>query len=140
VAYDFRALASGQSLGSAQDVVFAYGMKTLCPFSPAQVTGARVSGTGSDLVLTWVRRARLNAEWVDYIDVPLDEPEELYEADIMNGSAVVRVFTGLTAPTVTYTAAQQTIDWGASIPATFTVNIYQISSRYGNGAAAVAVI
>ncbi|MDR3450733.1 MAG: phage tail protein [Alphaproteobacteria bacterium] len=139
VPYDFRALTTGQSLGDAADYPFTYGMKTLCPFAPVNVAGVRASGTGSDLTVTWVRRARLNAEWANYIDVPLDEPQEIYELDVMNGSAVVRAFTGLTSPTVTYTAAQQTADWG-TVPAHFTVNIYQVSSRYGNGNAATAVI
>ncbi len=140
VSYDFRALTKGQSLGDAQDTVFAYGLATLRPFAPVNITGARASGTGSDLVLTWARRARLDAEWVSYVDVPLDEPSELYEAEIMNGGSVVRTFTGLAAPTLTYAAAQQTADWGGSVPSSFTVNIYQISARYGRGAAGVATV
>ncbi|MDE1901658.1 MAG: phage tail protein [Alphaproteobacteria bacterium] len=140
IAYDFRAVATGQNLGTATDNVFTYGLQTICPLSPANIKGARSLGTTGDLTLTWARRARLNAEWVDYIDVPLDEPQELYEADIMNGGAVMRAFTGLTSPTVTYTAAQQTADWGASVPSSFTVMIYQVSSRYGNGHAGVAVV
>ncbi len=138
--YDFRALTGGQNLGDTQDVVFTYGMKTICPFSPVNIKGMRSLGITGDLTLTWNRRARLNAEWVDYIDVPLDEPQELYEVDIMNGAAIIRAFTGLTAPTVIYTAAEQTTDWGGAIPTTFTVNIYQTSSRYGNGNAGTAII
>jgi hypothetical protein len=138
--YDFRALTTSQSLSDAQDYAFTYGMRTLCPLSPVLTKAARSGGTTGDLTLTWARRARLNAEWVDYIDVPLDEAQELYEVDVMNGAAVMRAFTGLTAPTVTYTAAQQTADWGGSVPATFTINLYQISSRYGNGAPGTAVL
>lgn len=138
--YDFRALSSGQSLGDAQDYVFTYGMKTICPFAPVNIKGSRSLGTSGDLTLVWTRRARLNAEWVDYIDVPLDEPTELYEVDIMKGATVLRAFTGLASPTVVYTAAMQTADWSASVPSSFTVNVYQVSARYGNGNVATAVI
>ena len=138
--YDFRAVGTGKSLSDAQDYVFTYGMKTLCPLAPVNIKGVRSFGTGGDLTLSWMRRARLNAEWVDNIDVPLDEPQELYEVDIMNGATVKRAFTGVTTPTVIYTAAMQTADWGGSIPAIFSINIYQVSSRYGNGAVASAII
>jgi hypothetical protein len=137
--YDFRALSNRQSLGDAADNNFTYGLKTIQPFAPVHVTGSRTSGTGSDLTIGWIRRARLNADWVDYIDVPLDETAELYDLDVMNGGSAVRTFSSLTAPTVNYTAAQQSSDWG-TVPSTFTLNIYQLSSRYGRGQAASAVV
>ncbi len=137
--YEFRALSKGQTLSDAQDTDFTYGLGTIEPYSPMNVAGTRTSGTGSDLTLTWIRRARLNAEWVDYVDVPLDEPVELYSVDVMNGLTVVRTFSSLTSPTLTYTAAQQSADWG-SAPSNFTVNVYQISSRYGRGKAGIAVV
>jgi len=139
-AFTFRALSAGQNLNDAHDYTFTYGMKTLCPFSPAYVKGTRSLGTSGDLTLTWVRRARTDAEWADTIDVPLDETQELYEADIMDGTAIKRAFTGLTLPSLTYTADQQTTDWGGSVPSSFTVKIYQVSARYGNGNAATAFI
>ena len=138
--YQFRALTKGQTLGDAQDVGFTYNLASLQPFAPAGIAATRASGTGSDMTLTWKRRARINGDWVNYVDVPLDEPVEMYDVDIMNGAAVVRSFVALTTPTLTYTAAQQTADWGGSIPANFTVNVYQISARYGRGKAGVAVV
>ena len=138
--YEFRALSKGQSLGDAQDNDYTYNLITLQPFSPVHVSGSRTSGVGSDLTVNWIRRARLNADWADYVDVPLDEPAELYDVDVMNGSSVVRTFSSLTSPTATYTAAEQTTDWGGSIPSTFTLNIYQISSRYGRGQAATVTL
>ena len=71
-AYEFRALTRGQSIGDAQDVDFTYSLNTIRPFAPANIQGSRASGTGSDLTLTWKRRARLNAEWVDHIDYRVD--------------------------------------------------------------------
>lgn len=140
VGFAFRALANGQSLGDAQDTSFAYGFATLRPLAPAHVVGARASGAGSDLTLSWKRRARLNAEWIDYVDVPLDEPSELYDVEIMNGASVVRTFSSLTSASATYTVAQQAVDWPSGVPENFTIRVYQISSRYGRGKAAVAAV
>lgn len=137
--YEFRALTKGQSLGQAVDTPFTYGLATLQPLSPVNIQAMRASGTGSDCTITWKRRARRNAEWVSYIDVPLDEASESYDLDVMNGSTVVRTFSAVSSPTVTYTAAQQTADWG-TVPASFTVNVYQNSSRYGRGRAGNAIL
>jgi len=138
--YVFRALAPGQTLSAAYDYAYTYAMKALRPFAPVHIKGVRSLGTSGDLSLGWTRRARLHAEWNDHIDVPLDEPEEIYEARIMDGAVVKRVFSGLSAPEVVYTAAQQTQDWGSSVPSVFTVQVCQISARYGNGETATAII
>ena len=58
----------------------------------------------------------------------------------MNGATLVRTFTGLTSPSVIYSAGLQTADWGGSIPSSFAVTIYQVSARYGNGNAATVVL
>ncbi|MDX2027706.1 MAG: phage tail protein [Alphaproteobacteria bacterium] len=137
--YAFRALTKGQTLGDAQDSAFTYQLRTLQPFAPAHLAGVRASGTGSDLTLSWKRRARISADWVDYVDVPLDEPEELYDVEIMNGGSVMRSFLSLTSPTAAYSAANQSSDWGV-VPSNFTVRVYQISARYGRGRAAEAVV
>ena len=138
-AYEFRALSKGQTLGAANDTNFTYGLGTIQPFAPVNIKATRTSGTGSDCTIIWQRRARLNAEWVSYVDVPLDEPVELYDIEIMNGGSVLRTFSNVTSPTVTYTSVQQSSDWG-TVPASFTVNIYQISSRFGRGKQGSAIV
>jgi len=99
------------------------------------IAGTRDAG---DLTITWIRRARLNAEWRDLYDVPIDEPTESYEIDILDGDDVVRTLTATTT-TVEYTSAQQTTDFG-SPQASVSVAIYQISSRIGRGHAGTATI
>lgn len=137
--YRFRGLTSGQSLGDVADGVFTYGLRALQPLAPVHVTGVRGSGVGGDLTIGWVRRARLDAEWVDGIDVPLDEDAEIYDVEVMNGAVVVRSFPGVSATSQVYTAAVQSADWG-TVPSSLTVRVYQVSARYGRGAAAVAVV
>jgi hypothetical protein len=139
-AYYFKALSHGQSLSEGAAFSYSGSNVALRPFAPSQIRGNRTYGTGSDLTLSWVRRARINADWVDYIDTPLDEDTEQYDVEIYNGATLIRSFIGLNTPTVVYTAAQQTADFGASIPSGFTVKIYQIGTRYGRGNAGTAII
>jgi hypothetical protein len=49
-----------------------------------------------------------------------------------SSTGVVRTFTGLTAPTVTYLASEQTTDFG-SPPATVNFNVYKMSAVVGRG-------
>ena len=138
--YDYRAVSLGFNLGDVPDVHVTVNLRSLQPLAPAQLRGTRSAGVGSDLALSWVRRARLDAEWVDYVDVPLDEAAELYDLEILDGlGAVVRSVVGLGSPIYNYSAAQQSADFGV-IPATYSVRVYQVSARYGRGVAAAAVI
>ena len=108
---------------------------TAAPLSPVHIRGTRA---GDDLTITWVRRARINAEWLDSIDVPLDEPTEAYEIDILDSGTVVRTLTAST-PSVAYSGAQQTTDFG-SPQSSVDVRIYQISNRIGRGHAGESTI
>jgi len=72
--------------------------------------------------------------------LPLDEPFEAYNVSIMNGTSVMRSFDNLGTTAVTYTASEQSSDWGTTIPSSFTVNVQQISSRYGPGNTGAATV
>jgi hypothetical protein len=101
------------------------------PYAPAQVAGARDGS--QNLTITWIRRTRTGGELLNGTGtVPLSEGAEVYEVDVMSGSTVVRTITGLTSPTASYTAAQQTTDFGAAQPSV-TVRVFQISSIVGRG-------
>lgn len=99
------------------------------PFGGSQARAYKE--TDNDIVINWIRRARLNNYWADFSDVPLDETTESYRVDIMDGVTVKRAITSVT-PTVTYTSAQQTTDWGAPV-SSIVANIYQLSSVVGAG-------
>ena len=132
----FRAVSDGGLLDYAQQLSVTFVLKTMAPLSPVHLRGVRAAGQGSDLTLTWIRRARKNGQWVDYIDTPLDQDVELYDVEIMDGEVVRRSIRGLTSPALVYSAAQQTADWGSTIPAYYTIKVYQRSSTYGRGDAA----
>jgi hypothetical protein len=100
----------------------------LRPLSPAHVRGSRTAG---DLSISWVRRTRLGGDNWDAAEVPLGEETERYEVDILDGATVKRTLAA-TTPAATYTAAQQTADFGAPQSA-IDVRVYQLSAVHGRG-------
>jgi hypothetical protein len=63
--------------------------------------------------------------------VPLGEETERYEVDILDGATVKRTLAA-TTPAATYTAAQQTADFGSPQSA-IDVRVYQLSTVHGRG-------
>lgn len=118
-----------------QTVVKSFRGLGLRPFSPEHVRGKR---SNNDLIISWVRRTRLNGDSWDLAEVPLGEDSEAYEADVMSGPAVKRTLSA-SAPSVTYTEAQQISDFGA-VQANYTVRVYQKSAVLGRGEYREAVV
>lgn len=115
---------------------FTDGGEGLRPWSPVHLRGSR-NGAG-DLAITWVRRTRFGGWWRDLTDVPSNEESERYELDILNGATVVRTLA-VTQPAATYTAGQQTSDFG-SPQVSVSVRVAQISAAVGRGSLASAVL
>lgn len=127
----YKGVTSNQPVADAGPQPLTLVGRSLMPLSPVHITAGRA--TNNDVVIDWTRRARINADWPwDGNDIPLDEPSERYEVEIFDGSSVVRVLTANTSQ-VTYTAAQQSADFGGSMPTDFVVAVYQMSSRVGRG-------
>jgi hypothetical protein len=101
------------------------------------ISGARDGS--ANLTINWVRRTRVSGGWQDAVDVPLNETAEAYEVEIMDGGDVVRTITGLTTPSASYSAAEQTADFG-SAQSSVAVKIYQLSGAVGRGYAGEATI
>ncbi len=114
---------------SYDDITFTPQGNAAKPYSVVHVKGTR-NGDG-DLAISWVRRTRGDGSWKDFVDVPLVETFERYEIEIMSGTTVKRTLTA-TTPAATYTAVQQTADFG-SAQSTVTVRIYQMSETRGRG-------
>ena len=70
--------------------------------------------------------------------MPLGEDAERYEVDILDGGDVVRTLAA-TTPSVTYTTAQQTTDFGSPQPG-YAVRIYQLSASFGRGQARETIV
>jgi hypothetical protein len=137
LAFNWRYGPSSRDLGHASYASAAHTFTGvgLRPFSPVHVRAVR---SGGDVVIRWIRRTRVGGDNWASDDVPLGEESERYEVDILDGSTVKRTLASA-APTVTYTAAQQTDDFGAPQPS-YTVRVYQIAAGYGRGSPRQAVV
>lgn len=128
---DYKAVAFGKDLADVTAESATVTAKNLIPLAPVYIEGERDGG--SNLTITWHRRARGYQGWRDNVDAPLVEKTELYEVDILDGSDnVLRTIEGLTAKTYTYSATDQTTDFG-SAQSSVKVKIYQISDVVGRG-------
>lgn len=102
-------------------------------YSPVKLEETYTSG--NDIVLSWVRRDRLNSDSWEQVEIPLSEGSESYEVDIYDSDTVVRTLTANTT-SVTYTSAQQTEDFGSN-QTSLSWRVYQLSASYGRGTPAI---
>jgi hypothetical protein len=98
----------------------------------------RGTRTGGDLTIAWTRRTRMGGDAWSAADVPLAEESERYEIDILDGSIVKRTIA-VTSPTATYSAAEQTTDFGAP-QSSCAIRVYQLAAGYGRGTPRTAII
>jgi len=105
------------------------GGAALRPLSPVRAAAQRgVSG----VTISFVRRARINADSWDPAEIPLDETLERYEIDILKNGLVIRTLPTSGSPSVLYPSVQESADFG-SPQASLSVVIYQISDSVGRG-------
>ncbi|MDE0589873.1 glycoside hydrolase TIM-barrel-like domain-containing protein [Halocynthiibacter sp. C4] len=97
----------------------------LRPYAPVHLKAQDDAG---DLTLSWIRRARVEADQWSGFDIPLGEDSESYVVRVLEGEALLREAT-VSTPSFTYTAAMQASDGG--VPDAFEVA--QISQRFGAG-------
>ena len=129
----YRAVTNGASIGSASDVDFTYNGTNFECLAPVYINGG-IDATNNNWTVTWLRRTRVGGEWRDYVDAPLSETVESYDAEIWDStfSNLKRTFSGLTSPTFTWTEAQQITDFTVK-QHTIRVRIYQVSDKVGRG-------
>ncbi len=98
----------------------------LRPYAVSHLKGIT---SGAGLVLSWIRRTRIDGDvWADQ-DVPLGETTESYLLRVtINGIMKREVTVGTAA--WTYTTAMQTAD---GVAGTCTVTVAQMSDRFGPG-------
>lgn len=132
VAMTYRAVTLGASISSGVDQSFTPRGAALKPFSPVELAG---HFSGSDLVITWIRRDRFGLPFTSGVAVGMSEATEAYQVDIIDGTTspngVVRTIAA-TTQTVTYTSAQQIADFGSALTE-YNVAVYQMSAVFGRG-------
>lgn len=129
VARTYRAVTAGQAISDGSTTMLTAAGNSIKPLAPVHVQGTR---DGADnLTVTWIRRARLNAEWQDGFDVPLDEVSESYRVNVYTDStrSTVARSEDVAAASWSYSAADQTTDFG-SAQATVYLTVYQITPTY----------
>jgi hypothetical protein len=124
---DLRAFA-GRADITGQPLSVAIKTDPLLPLAPVDLSATR-DGSG-DITFTWTRRSHADPNGWGANVPALDFAPESWRLTIFDGATPVRTITP-TSPTATYTAPEQTADFG--VPTTFTFEIAQVSLEYGAG-------
>lgn len=105
------------------------GLRARRPLSPVHL---RCRSSGTDLVFSWVRRGRIDADGWDVAEIPLGEETEAYQIEIGEpGHPSVRA-TEVGATNWTYTAAQRAADFAVP-PSALSATVRQFSTAAGWG-------
>lgn len=128
----YKAPLFGASLSGASPQAFTNNAVGLEPYAGCQLKGARDGS--NNLTGTWKRRTRIGGGWRDLVDVGVGELSEAYEVEIWDAgyTTLKRTIAGLTTPSFTYSAADQTTDFGAP-QNPVAVRAFQMSSVVGRG-------
>ncbi|MCX8003673.1 MAG: phage tail protein [Burkholderiaceae bacterium] len=105
----FRVVPAGSATPHSART-YTIGTGSVRPWSPVHVRGSRDGG--GDLTITWFERSRVGTELADGGVDARDEPLALHELHVLDGTTVVRSVQ-VNGTSWTYTAAQQTTDFGA---------------------------
>lgn len=136
----FKSVATGGILSQFESQQQRIGGNTLRHFSPCQVQGSR--DASGNLTISWIRRTRVPFSPFAPLNPPLLDTSEVYEVEIWNDveSSVLRTLPTVTgATTTTYSAADQTTDFG-SAHAAVHLRVYQVHSVVGRSKAASATV
>ena len=114
---------------------FAGGMRAETPLSPVHIRAQRITG---GVQMRWIRRGRIDADGWDASDIPLDEAEERYRVEVLDGETLRRT-SDVTAPFWLYPASEELADFG-SAQSTLSVRICQLGRAVPLGVAAQAVL
>lgn len=126
----YRAVTIGTSIATGIDSSFAGHGEALRPFSPVNIKGDR--DEDGNLVVSWMRRDRLQLDYVPGEPTLMSEQIEDYEVDILTSTGEVRRTISSSVENIAYSVDQQITDFG-SVQASIIVRIYQISVAVGRG-------
>lgn len=140
---DYKAVTDGGDPTLVTPTTFTSTGNDLKPAAPVHVTGAR--DISNNLTVTFFRRTRYGGQGL-VGPTPLCEDVEAYSLDVFDGLTVVRTipwtfgtYDGSGNPTIAYSAADQTSDFG-SPQASIAVVVYQLSVQVGRGFPANATV
>ncbi|MDH3664182.1 MAG: hypothetical protein OEU92_29910, partial [Alphaproteobacteria bacterium] len=133
----YRTVSIGSDPSLPDAIAFINEATSLKPYAPVHIQGSR-NGAG-DLTVTWFRRTRYGGAWRDLVDVPLNEATEAYEVDVLDLDGSVLRTLSSSSPTIIYTAADQTSDFGVP-QSSIAIAVHQLSAAVGRGFAGRATL
>ena len=125
--YRIGATDRGYTDASVDARVAAFNGIGLRPYSVAHLSYQRDSI--DNLMLSWIRRTRIDGDSWQSMEVPLSEESESYTVQVLSGNTVIRHFV-VPNSSWTYTAAMQADD---QVSGPFEVLVAQNSSGFGQG-------
>eukprot|EP01037_Dinobryon_pediforme_P009565 gene9565-9641_t len=110
------------------DVTTTVTGKALQPYAPVSVTAARQAG---GVLVSFLRRGRLDSDGWQPVDIPLGEDSEAYAIDVCSGDSVVRTLSAATTQCM-YSNLQEIADFGTQ-QSRLSLRLYQLSASVGRG-------
>ena len=110
------------------EIAYAGGLKPLRPLLP---TYLQVKKDPAGLIISWIRRTRVDGDSWELAEVPLSEASENYKLDIVKAGTVMRS-AQVTQPSYLYATADILTDFGAG-PIVLTARVSQASAVFGQG-------
>lgn len=136
----FMPTTLGQMTSIASAVSVTVSEACVRPLAPSGFTAvAGSSDATGDITLSWTRRARVHAGWLNGTDVPLDESAETYQLVVRKGNVLMRTTTVSAAQSWIYSAASMDAD-GFTVGQTIGFSIAQNSDQGVLGHAATTTI
>lgn len=132
LAASYKAPTFGTTLATATAQTWTHAGVALRPFAPVLLGGGR-DGSGN-ITLNWTPRRRGFGGWLDGVDLPATESPEAYRIRIYTTSGYSTVARTITASSATasYTAAEQTTDFGSPQATVYFDVAQQGATGYGS--------
>ena len=129
--------AGGRSVGATfGPIAFAGGLRAETPIAPVHLRARRLESGA--IRFSWIRCARRDADhWLDG-DIELDETQERYRIDILQGSAVKRS-VDVSVPVFDYAAGFETADFGGP-QTSLSVRVRQRGQKVAFGVPVQAIL
>jgi hypothetical protein len=124
---------SPETLGA---FTFTGGLRAATPLAPVHLRAHRLASGA--IAITFIRSGRIEADDWEQVEIALDEPEEGYLLEILDGTTIRRS-VDLAAPDWLYGTDAQIADFGA-LPATLSFRVRQKGRKVALGIAAEASV
>ncbi len=125
-------VTTGRVFDSAAETALSYTAVNLKPLSGIDFKARR--DPNYNLVFDWTRRTRVPSEIFSGVAMPLGETTESYDVEVWDAgySTLMRTYSALSSPSLTYDADAQYADISAEVE-NYYLKIYQRSPTVGRG-------